>query len=150
MKKLILFILLSGCALPSIGGDKFPSKVIWGRYCGECVDNCSTMREIVDSTLNIDRTFNFLMSNPNKFNYKFKGVPEPVDEYEKYKWILNEPVPEIINKAQMIFGDPDSYDQCGYYLMFSVNSQESRVLIDTEKVPKELEPIIKKLFHETL
>lgn len=108
------------------------------------------MREITDTKLSIDNSDNFLKSDPHKFKYEFKGVPASSDEYIKYKWILSNPVPEILNKRTMVFGQPDAYDQCGYYLMYSVNSSQFKAIIDTQKVPKELEPVIKKLFNETL
>lgn len=126
-----------------------PATVVWGRYCGECVENCSTMREITNAKLSIDKSDNFLKSDPHTFNYEFKGAPEPQREFEKHKWLLNQPTPSILNKTPMVFGEPDAYDQCGYYLMYSVNSLQYRAIIDTHKVPKELEPIIKKLFQET-
>jgi len=150
MKKLALIILLFSYAVPGFGEANFPDKVIWGMYCGECIGNCSTMREITNNKLSIDKSNNYLISDPYKFNYKFKGVPEPSAEFEKYKWILNKSVPGILSKSTMIFGQPDAYDQCGYYLMFSVNSSQYEAIIDAHKVPKELEPLIKKLFHGTL
>ena len=150
MKKLALITLLLSYTLPSLGEANLPSNVIWGRYCGECIGNCSTMREITNTTLKIDNSNNFLISDPYKFNYEFKGVSESSGEHEKYKWILKNPIPSILSERTMIFGQPDAYDQCGYYLMYSVNSSQFKAIIDTQKVPKELKPVIKKLFHETL
>ena len=146
MKKLASFCFLFSCVLSSYGETNLPSKVIWGKYCGECVGECSTMRQISKIQLSIDRTNNYLKSDPQKFKYEFNGVSEPSNEFEKYKWILSVPVPYILSKGTQVFGQPDAYDQCGYYLMYSVNSIEYKALIDTRKVPNELEPIIKRLF----
>ncbi len=110
------------------------------------MEDCSIMREISGTGLNIDKTNNFFDNEP--FEYVFKGVPEPDEEYQKYKWILNEPVPDIITGNRMVFGEPDAYDQCGYYLMYSINSVQYKVLVDTEKLPEELELVVTRLFHE--
>lgn len=127
-----------------------PDKVIWGRYCGECIGNCSTMREITNTKLSIDKSDKFLKSDPHKFNYEFMGIPEPASEHKKYKWLLQKPIPNILSKGTMVFGQPDAYDQCGYYFMYSFGALEHKALIDTQNVPEEFEQIVKKLFHETL
>ena len=103
------------------------------------------MRKIDSFSLSIDKSDSFIRSNP--FKYEFRGTSEPPAQYEKYKWILQEPVPTIIDKSQMIFGQPDAYDQCGYYIAYSISNNRHQALIDPEKVPKELETVIKRLFR---
>lgn len=143
---IIFFILLSFHASLYASVTRLPDSVVWGIYCGECVGNCSTMRKIDSSSLNIDKSNKFFNSKPS--NYLFKGTNEPKSEYEKYKWILEEPVPTIIDKKFEIFGQPDAYDQCGYYISYSVDGCLYRVLIDPDKVPKEMEVTIEKLFKK--
>lgn len=134
-------------ASPCFGNERYPSQVIWGSYCGECIGECSTMRKITNGGLMIDQSNNFLKSNPSSFTYEFNGAPESILEYEKYKWLLRTPISESLNKNQMIFGQPDAYDQCGYFFVFRVGSSDIKVLVDPNMVPSELAPLVEKLFH---
>ena len=126
------------------GATRMPDSTVWGVYCGECVGICSTMRKIDSSSLRIDKSNKFFKSEP--FNYEFKGTDQTNSEYGKYKWILEEPVPTIIDKNLTIFGQPDAYDQCGYYISYNVDGNNYRVLIDPDKVPKEMDSTINRLF----
>lgn len=121
-----------------------PDKVVWGRYCGECVGNCSTMREIDHTGLRIDQSDQFLRAGP--FQYEFNGTPEPAAEFDKYIWLLREPMPLRLNVDRIIFGQPDAYDQCGFYVEFSTGGSSYRILVDPDKVPPELADFVGKLF----
>lgn len=104
------------------------------------------MREIVPGRLSIDRSSRFLHSTPIPSAYVFDGQLESSSEYEKYQWLLEQPVPSIMKIGETVFGEPDAYDQCGYYLKYRIGDVEYGALIDTTKVPGELAPIIRKLF----
>ena len=145
MKKLFFIIMLSSYTLTSFAGETIPSSVIWGKYCGECVGECSTFRQIDESNLLIDKTNRFFKSGP--FKYEFNGVPESKKEYEKYKWLLQESIPSILNKRQTIFGNPDGYDQCGYLIIYSLDTIKYKVLIDPDRIPEDLQALIDRLFH---
>ena len=148
MKILFFIIMLSNYALTSFAGETIPSSVIWGTYCGECIGECSTFRQIDESKLLIDKTDKFFKSKP--FNYKFKGIKESKKEYDKYKWLLQESMPSILNKKQTIYGNPDGYDQCGYLIIYNFDTTKYKVLIDPDRIPKDLQALIDRLFHEKL
>jgi hypothetical protein len=106
------------------------------------------MRRIDSSGLKIDKSNNYLLKyfESKPFNYEFNGTEEPKSEYENFKWLLELSVPTIVNKEFEVFGQPDAYDQCGYYISYSIDAKSYRVLIDPDKVPDELAAVTSKLF----
>lgn len=148
MKKIYIAIILLFFAQFGLCDGLLPSTVVWGKYCGECKSNCSTMREISRNQLKLDDSDKFIESNPLTFSYVFDGSLEKSSEYEKFKWLLTEPVPAILNNREKVFGQPDAYDQCGYYFMYIVNGSTYKSLIDSANVPAELQPVIHRLFEK--
>jgi hypothetical protein len=110
------------------------------------------MRRIDSSSLEIDKSDEFLSSyfESIPFDYVFEGNEEPTSEYNKFKWILEDSVPTIINKKFETFGQPDAYDQCGYYISYSIGEKKYQALVDPDNVPSELVPITSKLFKREL
>lgn len=147
MRNIALITSLAVISIANANELLYPDQVTWGKYCGECMANCSTMRRIDHSSLSIDTSDQFFKSSP--FKYNFSGNPAPHNEFEKFQWLLSKPIPPIISNAQSVFGQPDAYDQCGYYVAYRANQKEFRILIDPHRVPEDLDELVKELFHES-
>ncbi|MDH5434524.1 MAG: hypothetical protein OEY19_11315 [Gammaproteobacteria bacterium] len=141
MKKLILLFL--AILMSKSLYVKAVDSLVWGMYCGECAESCATMYKIDSKSLKIDKSGDFLFDKP--FNYVFKGSEASQDEQKKYEWLLKTDLPAL-KLNQMIFGEPDAYDQCGIYLDYSILNERYQVLIDPDKKPKLFKPLLEKLF----
>ena len=121
-------------------------QVIFGRYCGECDENCATMfRLIMDKNNPIlsadfeDTYFNL----ENKIEFKTELKQE---RKLKIAAEIVEEVPEILynwKTEKEKFGCPDCTDGCGYYLEFIKENGDIKIFdlddyVETDNIPKEV------------
>jgi hypothetical protein len=126
--------------------EQYPDSVIWGKYCGECVGECSKFYKLTEGELLIDLSGNIFNIQPYEpINYIFSGVKASEAEYKKYSWLLNSKIPSAIPQGKTIIGEPDSHDQCGYFLSYNLEGTTFKALIDPEKVPDEMQNLIRKM-----
>ncbi|WP_143047939.1 hypothetical protein [Thalassotalea agarivorans] len=118
--------------------------LVWGKYCGECVDNCATMHRIDADTYKVDTTDSFFAGKP--FDYVFKGQKATKEEWTKHSWVFSIVFPSL-KENEVVYGEPDAYDQCGVYLSYSLNGNPFKVLIDLNNKPEEFKEIISALFE---
>ncbi len=145
MQRLIFFLLM-GLHNPLFANEELiPDNFTWGIYCGECSENCSTLWKIDKTSLKIDESNNFFEADP--FRYQFNGKPETKEKHSDYNWVLDNPIPPILDQKKIVFGQPDAYDQCGYYIAYEVDERKYQALIDPNEVPKELKTMIGRLFN---
>ena len=147
MKAIIDFLLCSFIFFLIIACDKQADEVVWGVYCGECETNCSTVYQIRQGKLHVDKSDKVFDAIWNKDlpSYKFEGSQLSRDEYLKYEWVLGD-VPQKLFKHEQVIGRPDVHDQCGYFLRIRKAGEEINKLIDPEAVPKDIEEFVYKLF----
>jgi len=147
MNRHVLTLILITLSIPLLAEERYPDSVIWGSYCGECVGQCSTFMKIDKDSLQIDNTDRFFQLDPyDPINYSFKGSLAEKSELSKYQWLLSSSIPSILKMKPTIFGEPDAYDQCGYFLSYNIGNENYRALIDPNKVPIDLEKTIDMLF----
>jgi hypothetical protein len=143
-----LFIIL--ILMPSyvFSEEQYPDSVVWGKYCGECIGECSKFYKLSEGELLIDLSGNIFNIQPYEpINYIFSGVKASEAEYKKHRWLLNSKIPSAIPQGETIIGEPDSHDQCGYFLSYSLKGARFKALIDPEKVPDEIQSMIKQIME---
>ena len=147
MKPIRYFFLCSFILFLSTACNKQIDAVVWGVYCGECETNCSTIYQIKQGELNVDKSDKVFdaIRNRDLHSYKFEGKQLSRDEYLKYEWVLGS-VPDELFKYELIVGQPDAHDQCGYFLRIFKAGEETNKLIDPEAVPKDIQEFVYKLF----
>ena len=147
MKTIRYFLLCSFILFSFAACDKPADEVVWGVYCGECETNCSTVYQIKQGKLHVDKSDKVLDAIWNKDlpRYKFEGRQLSKDEYLKYEWVLGG-VPQELFKYEQVIGKPDVHDQCGYFLRIFKAGKETNKLIDPEAVPKDIQEFVYKLF----
>jgi hypothetical protein len=145
MVNIALIVILFFSSIASANEAIFPDQVVWGEFCGECAIDCITMRKINHSGLEIDVSSRFFKSDP--FEYEFRGERALDKDYKKYEWVLDKPIPSIINKNRIVYGQPDAYDQCGYFIDYQANAKNYKVLIDPDRVPDGLKDLVRQLFN---
>lgn len=114
--------------------------LIFGRFCGECITNCATMYKLSDSCLCVDNTQNYVLSSGINFN----GLILPISKYQLVKDLKSKLPGQLSNSNSATIGQPDSHDQCGYYVESNTNGVKKVWLIDTDTMmqPPYLRPFI--------
>ena len=147
MNAIRYFLLCSLVLFSSAACDKQADEVVWGVYCGECDSNCSTIYQIKQGKLHVDKSDKVFDAIWNKDlpSYKFEGKQLSGDEYLKYEWVLGS-VPQELFQYEQVIGKPDVHDQCGYFLRILKAGEETNKLIDPEAVPRDIQEFVFKLF----
>ncbi|MDH7912318.1 hypothetical protein [Winogradskyella sp. SYSU M77433] len=121
-------------------------QIIFGRYCGECYENCAPMFRLIMNknkptlTADFEDTY-FNLESRLEFNTN-------IIQEEKLK-IANEiveKIPEALYKWKTDkerFGCPDCTDGCGYYLEFIKKNGDLKIFDlddfeETENIPKKV------------
>lgn len=114
--------------------------IIFGRFCGECITNCATMYKLNDSCLWVDNTQNYVLSTGINFN----GVLVSKAKFQLVKDLKSKLPTQLLNSNSATIGQPDSHDQCGYYVESNTNGVKKIWLIDTDTTmqPTYLRPFI--------
>ncbi len=114
--------------------------LIYGVYCGECTEHCSTMFRLDKKQLFIDTTDTFFKNIGKSERVFFKADTLNNEQFQEAK-VLKTALPRILLQSKdRDFGNPDNHDQCGIYIQFKIDKQLKTFYIDTdlEKIPKEL------------
>ena len=133
---------------PAASGNNY-SAVIFGKYCGHCLGNCTDMfrydRRADSNTLLADTTDSYLRKGTFQFDWFLTQGQHPIAN------ALVESIPAQLNSVSDTltrYGCPDCADQCGFYLETIDASQRSRKFqfdTDTAQVPQELRSFVVQL-----
>jgi hypothetical protein len=104
------------------------NTLIFGRFCGMCITNCAVMYSLNDGCLQKDATHNYIVSSGIDFN----GTNMTQAQFDAVKGLNNKIPSQLLSSVSMTFGQPDAYDQCGYYLETNVNGVRKVWLVDTD------------------
>jgi hypothetical protein len=147
----LLLLTLSACGQSSNGaktksaqenGD-YPSYIIFGVFCGECVGHCATMYRYNmignSNTLFVDSTDSYFK------NYGNVVCKTQISDIKKFQ-IVNKLVQQIpksffqTDKVEQTFGCPDCTDGCGIYFELGQDTTVKRFFIDyhTSELDKEV------------
>lgn len=121
-------------------------QVVFGRYCGECDENCAPMFRLLMDKKEITLSADF---EDTYFNLKNNLEFKTDINQEKKLQVANEIVSKIPKTLynwktdKEIFGCPDCDDGCGYYLTFIKENGESKTFeldnfLETENIPKDV------------
>jgi len=121
-------------------------QIIFGRYCGECDQNCAPMFRLImdkkEPTLSADfQDTYFNLENKFEFNTDLNQ-----DEKLKIANEIAEKIPETLynwKTDKERFGCPDCTDGCGYYLEFIKKNGDLKIFDlddfeETKNIPKEV------------
>lgn len=102
-------------------------QVIFGKFCGHCIGNCTQMYKLSDRLL--ADTSNGYRQGPEsmKFNIKMSQA-----DFNSASKILSMIPKELYELHDSTYGCPDCADQCGYYLEIHKGGKKGRYRIDTQ------------------
>ena len=110
--------------------DKRIFHVIYGSYCGECLDDCTRMYKHYltgrKATFWTDKSDSFFKKNGLKFKTKMSRESQGIG------FDLIAKIPKSIfktTKTNNVFGCPDCNDGCGLYFEYRLNQQNSKPVI---------------------
>ena len=123
------------------------AAIVFGKYCGHCLDNCTDMfrYDISSNTVQADSTDGYLRKSSFQFDVQLTQDRHSIAN------ALVEKMPAQLNSVADTLtriGCPDCADQCGYYLETIDASQRSRKFqfdTDTAQVPQELRSFVVQL-----
>lgn len=122
--------------------------VIWGSYCGECKKNCATFYKITnDGTILVDKTEKYFWVHDEPYTFQKNKKSDKI--FKEYKWLLSEIPQAIYDFPNGEIGEPDHFDQCGYYLQIKSGDRINYWQIDPLKIPAELKDFVDLLYKTT-
>jgi hypothetical protein len=146
--RVLLFLTLFCFVNFSTPEDSEVEYVIWGTYCGECSKDCATFFKVTeegefykDTSEKFFRTHFRQPSEP----YQFHGRKINKKVKSDYQWVKKEIPKELYAYPNGEIGEPDHYDQCGYYLQIKKGETISFWKIDPLKIPDNLKAYIERL-----
>ncbi|WP_152538612.1 hypothetical protein [Aquimarina macrocephali] len=98
-------------------------SLVFGKYSGECLENCFNVFEIDTEKIAKDNTVNYYS---NDFTFKSSFVYSK-EVFEKYNSLLSGIPDELKNGTGKVYGCPDCVDQGAFYF---------RILMSDGKVKK--------------
>lgn len=123
---LILTVIVLSCN----SGDSIDRDyLIFGKYAGFCLENCTHIFKIEDQSLFADT----LQEYPG-VNHPYEGSYMPLTQfqYEKSKILLDAIPDQIFSLDDTVIGQPDAVDQGGYYIEIKTANVHRYWLIDTD------------------
>lgn len=117
--------------------------IVYGIYCGECDDNCSYFVKQSNEKYFEDSS-DVYFSNIDKF---YKQTNFKVISDEVFTKPINVPdVESVLRKYDSVIGQPDAYDQCGYFIEIRKQGESQRYLIDPDYNSPEIQKILDQVF----
>lgn len=106
-----------------------PKSIVFGTFCGECMDNCATMYQYTDykNLLLADFHDNYFKRNENEMRYD--SLINDTTKVKLAKEILSK-FPS--SQSEGTYGCPDCSDGCGIYVQYQEGSKIKRFSIDTD------------------
>jgi hypothetical protein len=92
-------------------------SLVFGKYSGECLENCFTVFKIDTEKITKDNTVNYYS---NDFTFKSSFVYSK-EVFEKYNSLLSGSPNELKNGIDKTDGCPDCADQGGFYLRIQMS-----------------------------
>ncbi len=123
--------------------DNGPGKIeslVFGSYAGFCLGDCEDIFKIDSNTLERgDMTNIFSEGAVFKSSFTYRN-----DQFEQYKFLLQEIPEELIIGKDKIYGCPDCADQGGFYFLIQTrDGDKKRYNIDTSDTSDQSEDILK-------
>lgn len=97
--------------------EKTIESLVFGKYSGECLENCFNVFKIDTEKIAKDNTVNYYS---NDFTFKSSFVYSK-EVFEKYNSLLSDIPYELKNGTDKTYGCPDCVDQGGFYLRIQMS-----------------------------
>ncbi len=114
--------------MPADAADPGAVEIVFGKFCGHCMGNCTQMYKISDRLL-ADTSDAFLRKGRESMNFNVKMSQADYNSASKLLSMIPEELYELHDST---YGCPDCADQCGYYLEIHKDGKIGRYRIDTQ------------------